>query len=316
MGDCVAWRALQNSIDAAVTIELQTQAWQTASGIEADGAIEADRELELGADAIAAIGRDLEASDLGNVRHWSDIHRHRYRCGRHRTTIGAVITGDHGEGTDSITVGISGGCPEGLGVVRDGVIGTYRPGRGGLSAAAQVQAAAGHRFHHVGVHLTIDIAGVGNSRQGLETDLSGGVFLGAHHSGAQDREGGCIVHRRDGERARCHGARRLAAVADLPFDGAGGAGGGGVVAAADVGERPQCPEQMDQGWLRRVLIGARGERKGEGIGIPAGLHTGIATGLSAQRQHIARRETSANAHRGRAEIGAIGISEGQLRVEE
>ena len=47
VGDCVVWRALQNSDDAAVAIELQTQAWQTARGIEVDGAIEADRELEL-----------------------------------------------------------------------------------------------------------------------------------------------------------------------------------------------------------------------------------------------------------------------------
>ena len=107
---------MQNSVDNAVAIELQAQAWQPACGIEADGAIETDRELEHRSRAVGASGRRLEAGDPGNVGDWGDIHRHRHRCARHQATVGTVVTGHHREGAEAITVGVNGGCPEGLGV--------------------------------------------------------------------------------------------------------------------------------------------------------------------------------------------------------
>ena len=275
---------MQNSVDAGVAIELQAQAWQTASWIEADGAIEADRKLEHRTRAIGAIGRQGEPGDLGDVRHWGDIYRDGYRCAGGEPIVCSVVTGHHREGSEAIAVDISGGCPIGVGVARDGVIAAGDPGRCGFGAAAQAQAAAGDGLHHIGSHLTIDIAGIGHASQGLETDLCSSVFLGAHHTSAQTGEGGCIVHRGDRERASGHGTSGLSVVADLPRDGAGGAGGGGILAAAGIGDSPQSPPCIQKGGLRSVWIAARCEGEGGGAGIPVGLHTGIDSGLGAQCQ--------------------------------
>ena len=79
VSDWLSWHTLKHSDDTAVAIKLQAQAWQATSRIKADGAIEADRELENRTGAIGARSRQLETGDLGDVLHWNDIHRHRYR---------------------------------------------------------------------------------------------------------------------------------------------------------------------------------------------------------------------------------------------
>ena len=204
-GDGVAWRALQNGIDAAVAIELQCQARQTASGIKADGPIKADGELEHGTAAIAAIGRELDASDPGHVGHRRDIHRHRHRCARHQTGVSTVVAGQHRERRQTIAIDILIGCPERFGVGVDGVIAACRPGGCALGCDPQEQIAAGHGIHHIGRHFAIDVAGVGGSHQALVADLGSGVFQAAGNRGAQAGEAGGIVHRREGEGASGQG---------------------------------------------------------------------------------------------------------------
>ena len=69
----------------------------------------------------------------------------------------------------------------------------------------QEQIAAGHGIHHIGRHFAIDVAGVRGSHQALVADLGSGVFQAAGNRGAQAGEAGCIVHRREGERASGQG---------------------------------------------------------------------------------------------------------------
>ena len=188
-------RGLQNSLNAAVASELQAQAGHSPSGIEADGPIKTDRELKHGTRAVGARSRQLDTGDLGKVRHRRHIHRHRHRCAGRQRVAAAVVAGKHRERTDAIAIDIPFRGPEGLGRTGDDVIAAGNPIRGGLDCAAQLQAAAGQRLHHIGRHVPVDITGVGHARQGLDADLCSRVFLGAHHSGAQGREAGRIIHR-------------------------------------------------------------------------------------------------------------------------
>ena len=237
-GGVAGLQGLQNGLNAAVASELQAQARQATSRIEADGAIKTDRELEHGTRAVGARSRQLDTGDLGDIRHRCHIHRHRHRCAGLGT---AVVAGHQLERTHAIAINIPIRGPESLGRAGDDGIAAGNPIRGGLGCAAQFQAAAGQRLHHIGRHVPVDITGVGHARQGLDADLGSGVFLATHHSAAQERERGCIIDRCNRETTRGDRACGQAAIAHLPLNRSGGVRGSGVLAAAGVGHRAQRP---------------------------------------------------------------------------
>ena len=88
-----------------------------------------------------------------------------------------------------------------------------------------------------------------------------------------------------------------------------------MIAAAGVGHRPQGLQAIQQRWRWSVRNGARRERERTALAIPVGLNASLAADQIAERQNVARAETSADANRGRAERSAVGITEVQVGIE-
>ena len=311
-GGCVVGCALQPCLDAAAASELQVQAGQTASRIQAGGVIEPDHELENGPRAIDAISGELESGDLGAIGHGGPIHRHGHRAARNGTI---VIAGHNRERRQPIAIGIRCRGPIGVDAAEDPIVRSRGPRRGQVSGGAQLERATGNALHHKSRHLTVAIAGVRRRQQGGKTDLGSAVLLASHHPRAEAGEARRIIHRHQGKAAGGDRTGGQGAITHLPVDRAARAGGGGGVAAAGVGDRAQGPQGIEKGWRRSRSIGAWGEGEGVGTGIPTSHHAAAGCHLAGKGQLVATSETSANAYGGRAKGGAIAITERQIRIE-